>query len=222
MAVHTLGIALITRAMLGTTPISTLPLTLSVVFGVTLGTTTFVVNIAFFLSQIALLRARFERRQWLQLPSVLLFSAMIDGWMMFTAAFPIEGAAAAWTASLSANLLIAIGILMQLASNLILQPIDGAVLAASIVTDGPLLRSRSPTTSDACWRHPPSEPSVSGASTASARARSSRPSRSGGSSSFCARFSFPTPANDRIAFTHPCPERTVGPAFPTGRRADDF
>ncbi len=134
MAVHTLGIALITRAMLGTTPISTLPLTLSVVFGVTLGTTTFVVNIAFFLSQIALLRARFERRQWLQLPSVLLFSAMIDGWMMFTAAFPIEGAAAAWTASLSANLLIAIGILMQLASNLILQPIDGAVLAASIVT----------------------------------------------------------------------------------------
>lgn len=137
MAEHTLGIALITRAMLGTTPISTLPLTLSAVLGVTLGTTTFVVNIAFFLAQIALLKSRFERRQWLQLPSVLLFSAMIDGWMTLTAAFPIEGAALAWAASLSANLLIAVGILMQLAANLILQPIDGAVLAASIVTGRP-------------------------------------------------------------------------------------
>lgn len=52
MAVHTLGIALITRADLGTTPISTLPLTLSAVMGVTLGTSTFIINIAFFLSQI--------------------------------------------------------------------------------------------------------------------------------------------------------------------------
>lgn len=65
MAVHTLGIALITRADLGTTPISTLPLTLSAVMGVTLGTSTFIINIAFFLSQIAMLGSRFERRQWL-------------------------------------------------------------------------------------------------------------------------------------------------------------
>lgn len=137
MAVHTLGIALITRAALGTTPISTLPLTLSGVFGVTLGTTTFVVNIFFFLSQIAMLRDRFERRQWLQLPSVILFSAMIDGWMAALAGIPIGGTWAAWPASLSANLVIAVGILMQLKSKLILQPIDGAVLAAAIVTGKP-------------------------------------------------------------------------------------
>ncbi len=137
MAVHTLGIALITRAALGTTPISTMPLTLSGVFAVSLGTTTFVVNIFFFLSQIAMLRSRFERRQWLQLPSVLLFSAMIDGWMASLAGIPIGDTWAAWPASLSANALIAAGILMQLKSNLILQPIDGAVLAAAIVTGRP-------------------------------------------------------------------------------------
>lgn len=134
MAVHTLGIALITRADLGTTPISTLPLTLWAVMGVTLGTTTFIINIAFFLSQIAMLGSRFERRQWLQLPSVLLFSAMIDTWMAVLSRVPVEGAVACWSASLLANVVIAAGILLQLRSSLILQPIDGAVLAASIVT----------------------------------------------------------------------------------------
>lgn len=94
MAVHTLGIALITRADLGTTPISTLPLTLSAVMGVTLGTSTFIINIAFFLSQIVMLGSRFERRQWLQLPSVLLFSAMIDAWMAVLSRVPVEGAVA--------------------------------------------------------------------------------------------------------------------------------
>lgn len=134
MAVHTLGIALITRADLGTTPISTLPLTLSAVMGVTLGTSTFIINIAFFLSQIVMLGSRFERRQWLQLPSVLLFSAMIDAWMAVLSRVPVEGAVACWSASLLANVVIAAGILLQLRSSLILQPIDGAVLAASIVT----------------------------------------------------------------------------------------
>ena len=130
MAVHTLGIALITRADLGTTPISTL----SAVMGVTLGTSTFIINIAFFLSQIAMLGSRFERRQWLQLPSVLLFSAMIDAWMAVLSRVPVEGAVACWSASLLANVVIAAGILLQLRSSLILQPIDGAVLAASSVT----------------------------------------------------------------------------------------
>lgn len=134
MAVHTLGIALITRADLGTTPISTLPLTLSAVMGVTLGTSTFIINIALFLSQIVMLGSRFERRQWLQLPSVLLFSAMIDAWMAVLSRVPVEGAVACWSASLLANVVIAAGILLQLRSSLILQPIDGAVLAASIVT----------------------------------------------------------------------------------------
>lgn len=107
MAVHTLGIALITRADLGTTPISTLPLTLSAVMGVTLGTSTFIINIAFFLSQIVMLGSRFERRQWLQLPSVLLFSAMIDAWMAVLSRVPVEGAVACWSASLLANVVIA-------------------------------------------------------------------------------------------------------------------
>ena len=137
MAVHTLGIALITRADLDTTPISTLPLTLSAVMGVTLGTSTFIINIAFFLSQIVMLGSRFERRQWLQLPSVLLFSAMIDAWMAVLSRVPVEGAVACWSASLLANVVIAAGILLQLRSSLILQPIDGAVLAASIVTGVP-------------------------------------------------------------------------------------
>ena len=176
MAVHTLGIALITRADLGTTPISTLPLTLSAVMGVTLGTSTFIINIAFFLSQIVMLGSRFERRQWLQLPSVLLFSAMIDAWMAVLSRVPVEGAVACWSASLLANVVIAAGVLLQLRSSLTLQPIDGAVLAASIVTGSVRSRpSRSPTTWAASSRPPRSASSFSEIFTESARARSSPP-----------------------------------------------
>ena len=113
MAVHTLGIALITRADLGTTPISTLPLTLSAVMGVTLGTSTFIINIAFFLSQIAMLGSRFERRQWLQLPSVLLFSAMIDAWMAVLSRVPRRGCRCALERLAPGERLIAADILLR-------------------------------------------------------------------------------------------------------------
>ena len=47
--VNALGIALITHANLGTTPITTLPYTLAAIFGLTLGTTTFACNLIFLL-----------------------------------------------------------------------------------------------------------------------------------------------------------------------------
>lgn len=55
---NALGIALITQAHLGTTPITTLPYTLAAIFGLTLGTTTFACNLLFLLLQRILLRRR--------------------------------------------------------------------------------------------------------------------------------------------------------------------
>ena len=55
---NALGIALITQAHLGTTPITTLPYTLAAIFGLTLGTTTFACNLIFLLLQRILLRRR--------------------------------------------------------------------------------------------------------------------------------------------------------------------
>ena len=60
------GVALITKAALGTSPISSLPYVLSLRFPVTLGQFTFLMNMLFILAQVLLLRKDFRPVQLLQ------------------------------------------------------------------------------------------------------------------------------------------------------------
>ena len=75
-----MGIALITRAALGTSPISSLPFVLSLISPPSLGVYTFLFNMLF-LGLEALLRHSFSLEQALQIPFTLLFSACMDGFM---------------------------------------------------------------------------------------------------------------------------------------------
>ena len=135
MAIHTCGIALITHAALGTMPVTTLPLALSKVVGSTLGTLTFALNIIFFLIEVLLLRDRLRPIFLLQLPSVFVFSAMIDVWVLTLSALPVPNVWIAFSYSLIANVLAAIGILLQIKSDTLMQPVEGAILAMSMVTN---------------------------------------------------------------------------------------
>ena len=76
-----LGISLITKAGLGTSPITSLAFVLTFIFPHSLGEFTMLVNTVMFLIQAALLGKAFGKIQLLQLPAALLFSACIDGWM---------------------------------------------------------------------------------------------------------------------------------------------
>ena len=134
-AVHTLGIALITHAGLGTMPVTTLGYSLARVADVTLGTMTFVVNLVFFAAQGLLLGPRFRKILWFQIPSVFVFSAFIDMWLALLAHVPVTGFGCALTMSLAANVLAAVGILYQIKSDTLVQPVEGAVLALAMVTN---------------------------------------------------------------------------------------
>ena len=68
------GIAFITRAGLGTSPISSIPFVLSLFTPLSMGVYTFAFNLLFLLCE-ALLRRRFTLAQALQIPATLLFSA---------------------------------------------------------------------------------------------------------------------------------------------------
>ena len=57
---NSFGVALITKAALGTSPISSLPYVLSFRFPVTLGQFTFVMNMVFIVGQLLLLRRNFR------------------------------------------------------------------------------------------------------------------------------------------------------------------
>ena len=135
MAIHTCGIALITHAALGTMPVTTLPLAGSMVVGASLGTLTFALNVTFFFVELVLLRSRFRPLLLLQLPSVFVFSAMIDLWLYFLASVPVANVWIGFGFSLIANVLAAIGILLQIKSDTLMQPVEGAILAMSMVTN---------------------------------------------------------------------------------------
>ncbi len=73
-----LGIVLITKGDLGTSPISSVPLVTSTASNLSFGQTTYILNVAFILCQWFLLQKDFLPVQWLQLAINLLFSSMID------------------------------------------------------------------------------------------------------------------------------------------------
>ncbi len=80
--INAFGIVFITKAALGTSPISSVPYVLSLATPFSFGTYTFFLNILFILAEMALMgrsRVRAKRVELLlQLPVVLVFSASID------------------------------------------------------------------------------------------------------------------------------------------------
>lgn len=73
-----MGIGFITRAGLGTSPISSLPFVLSLITPVSMGVYTLSFNLFFLLCESILVR-RFTLAQVLQIPATLLFSLCVDG-----------------------------------------------------------------------------------------------------------------------------------------------
>lgn len=133
MLVATVGIVFITRAGLGTTPISTVPFTVGEITGLTFGEATFAVNIVFVLVQWALLRSRFHYSSFFQIPIVSVFSWFIDLHMGWTAWIGDDPYVVRFLWGLLGNLFLAFGIYWQVASKTIVQPGEGMVLAFSVV-----------------------------------------------------------------------------------------
>lgn len=72
------GIALTTTSGLGTTPISSVPWTLTAITGLSFGTTTFLINLLFYLIEAVLLGKAMPKWNILQIPAVLVFGIFID------------------------------------------------------------------------------------------------------------------------------------------------
>ena len=134
MFVMALGIADVTLAGLGTTPISTVPLVTAEILGITFGEATFFVNCFFVLGQILLLRRGYQLINLLQIPLVFVFGFFIDlGMEIFSSIEPSQ-LWQSWAMSLSGNLLLAVGVFASIKSRTLVQPGEGIVMAVSIVT----------------------------------------------------------------------------------------
>ncbi len=130
------GIACVAQAQLGTTPISSTPYVLAAITGLTFGETTFWVNVFFVFMQWVLLQKLFHWTTLWQIPSVWIFGLFIDLGMGLFAPAAAEAAALGWWAqaamSMTGNVILALGIVMQVESKTLVQPGEGVVLAASV------------------------------------------------------------------------------------------
>lgn len=135
LAINAFGIALITKAGLGTSPISSVPYVLSLVLpSFSFGLWSFIINMLFILIQVLLLKKDFAPVQFLQIAANVLFSYGIDLAMNILSFF----SPASWISSLAALVLgcavLGLGIAFEVAPGVIMVPGEGMVSAISQVS----------------------------------------------------------------------------------------
>lgn len=135
VVINSFGVALITKGALGTSAISSVPYVASLQWPfLSFGVTTFIWNILFILIQLALLRREFKPSQFLQVLVNLLFSAMIDVSMVILG---FLNPTALWEQCACVVLgcvVLAFGIVIELAPNVVVVPGEGVVRAIAQVT----------------------------------------------------------------------------------------
>ena len=123
------SISLITKAGLGTPPISSLPYVLYEIFSFSFGTFTFVFNLALIFGQLLLLKKEFTPAQYLQIPVTLLFSCVIDLVMFLLSGLTVEAYPARIALLLAGCVTLGFGIALQVVAEAIYIPGEGLVRA---------------------------------------------------------------------------------------------
>jgi uncharacterized membrane protein YczE len=124
-----LGISLVTRSTLGTSPISSVPYVLSLAFPVTFGEFTFAITLLFFIAEVLIIGRTFPKIQYFQIIVALFLGTFVDGGMFLSAGvnpgiYPEQIAIV-----LLGSVVLALGIFLQITANVILNPGEGLVRA---------------------------------------------------------------------------------------------
>lgn len=134
VVINSFGIALITKAAMGTSPISSVPYVLSLRFTPTLGQFTFFFNLLFIALQVVLLRKNYQKIQLLQIGVNLLFSAIIDVSMSILSPFSPHGSVEELLWLLAGCAVLAFGIYVEVSPKVLMVPGEGLVSALARVS----------------------------------------------------------------------------------------
>ncbi len=124
-----LGIALVTRSFLGTPPISSVAYVLSLAFPITFGQLTFLFSIIFLLLEIAIIGRSFPKHQYLQAVVAFFFGIFVDVGMFLSAPVNPDFYAGRIFVVVAGCTVLALGIYLQVAANVIMNPGEGLVRA---------------------------------------------------------------------------------------------
>lgn len=127
VVINSFGVALITKAALGTSPISSVPYVLSLRFPWSLGQFTFVFNLLFIAAQVVLRGRNFPPVQFLQIVVNLVFSAFIDVGMKLLWWFEPDFLPVKLVALVLGCAVLGCGISIEVAPDALLVPGEGVV-----------------------------------------------------------------------------------------------
>ena len=133
--VNSLGVACITKANLGTSPITSVPYVLSLAFRPTIGQFTIVWSLLLVAVQILLLRRSFQLINLLQIPVSILFGFFIDFSMDVVLGWLAPGAYPAKLVSLLIGcVILGFGVFMEVAANVVMLPGEATSKALTQIT----------------------------------------------------------------------------------------
>lgn len=133
-----IGVAIIVKTDLGISPITSIPLVLSLEFPVTLGTTMLAWNFTLIFLQFVLLRRDFSVKQLSQVMVSVVYSIMLDFSTYLFKDFNPENFIFRLFLMMVGCVLVALGIICESSPRLVQSPGNGFVLTVSDVTNKPL------------------------------------------------------------------------------------
>lgn len=131
LLVSSIGIALTTKAGLGTSPISSAPYVLSFLFPLSFGQFTFLVNVFLIFLQILVLKKDFQKVQLLQVVVSLFLGSFIDFFMYIFSNLSISSYISQFVYLILGCVFIALGVSLQVIANVIMLSGEALVKAIS-------------------------------------------------------------------------------------------
>ena len=129
LVIMAFGVAFSIKAGLGTSPISSLPYTVSLFAPLTVGTATIALHCVLILLQILLLRRRYDPIQLIQLPVAVAFGYLTDFGVWAILGISCSGYAMQWLMCIIGILLVGVGVSFEVTANVVTLAGEGMVLA---------------------------------------------------------------------------------------------
>lgn len=127
--VNSLGVSLITKANLGTSPISSIPYVLSLNFPLTLGNFTIIFSLLLIFLQLLILRKNFKPEYYLQIPVSILFGYFIDFTMILMAFVQPESYPSKIIYLLIGCVILGFGVYIEVLADVVMLPGESFVRA---------------------------------------------------------------------------------------------
>ena len=128
-----LGASLSIKANLGTSPLICLPYVCSLISKLSVGVVIFIFTVFYIIIQIVLLGKGFEKRQYLQFIIGSIFSFFIDFTLMLVNFVNPVGYLNQFLLLLFSCLVVAVGVLLEIQTEVVYLPADGVIVAISKV-----------------------------------------------------------------------------------------